>query len=347
MMSNKKKIIILSIVGVVIALGIGLIIYNSLSNRLRYNKAGDVGNTTGNLHNGGYFCEYKGYVYFSNRADANSLYRMKADGTKVEKLHPDSVSYIQVINDYIYYVRTNETSADVVLRGQPYGIFRLEIGDEKSEQVYNGLVLSMRMLGNYLYFKSYDEKSEDKIQFRKIKIDGTGLKTISEEDYEPICVNGEDIYFTEVRNSHNLMRMDTSNDRIVTAAEGNYYKPTFIKGYMYFIDLANGMQLTRVNLSTDKYEVLDEGKCINYNVSEENNVIYYQLENENDHKLCRMTLSGDNKVVVTEGDCMNIHITKNYTYFYKISGASVEDVTLYRAKTNGSSIQVVNFSKED
>ena len=347
MMSNKKKIISISIVGVLVALGIGLIVYNSLSNRLRYNKAGDVGNTTGNLHNGGEFCEYKGYVYFSNRADANSLYRMKADGTKVEKLHPDSVSYIQVINDYVYYVRTNDTSADVVLRGQPYGIFRMEIGEDKSEQIYNGMVLSMRMLGNYLYFKSYDEKSEDKIQLKKVKIDGTDLTTLSDEDYDPICVNNEDIYFTEVRNSHNLMRLDSTDDRIVTAAEGNFYMPTFIHGYMYFIDLDDDMKLKRVDLSTDEYEVMDEGKCINYNISEENDVIYYQLENEDDHKLCRMSLNGDNQVVVAAGNCMNIHITKNYTYYYKMTGVSVEDVTLYRVKTNGSSIQEVNFQKAD
>ena len=347
MRDNKKKIIGIVVVCVLLALFIGLIVYKTLGNRLRYNKEGDVGNTTGNLHNGGEFCEYKGYVYFSNRADANSLYRMKDDGTKIEKLHPDSVSYIQVINDYIYYIRDNETSADVVLRGQPNGIFRLEIGEDKAEQVYNGVVLSMRMLGNYIYFQSYIDKNEDKVQLKKIKIDGTGLETLSDEDYEPICVNGTDIYFTEIRNSHNLMRLDTNDDRIITASEGNYYKPTFTSGAMYYIDLANGMKLTKVNLSNNQSVVLDEGKCINYNVSEENNVIYYQLENEDAHALCRMTLNGDNKVVVTEGDCMNIHITKNYTYFYKITGVSVDDVTLYRAKTNGASIQEVNFSKED
>jgi hypothetical protein len=141
------------------------------------------------------------------------------------------------------------------------------------------------------------------------------------------------------------MRMDTKNDRIITASEGNYYKPTFVKGYMYYINLADGMKLTRVNLSNDTEVVLDEGKCINYNVNEEENVIYYQLENEDAHALCRMTLSGDKKVVVTEGDCMDIHITKNYTYFYKITGASVDNVTLYRVKTNGTSIQAVNFSQ--
>ena len=345
MRDNKKKIIGIVVACVLIGLFIGLIVYKTLGNRLRYNKEGDVGNTTGNLYNGGEFCEYKGYVYFSNRADANSLYRMKDDGTKVEKLHPDSVSHIQVINDYIYYVRDNETSADVVLRGQPNGIFRLEIGDNKAEQVYNGVVLSMRMLGNYIYFQSYIDKNEDKVQLKKIKIDGTGLETLSNEDYEPICVNGTDIYFTEIRNSHNLMRLDTKDDRIITASEGNYYKPTFINGAMYYIDLDNGMQLTRVSLTSNESKVLAEGKCINYNVSEENNVIYYQLEKEDGHALCRMTLSGDNQVVVTEGDCKNIHITKNYTYFYKITGISVDDVTLYRAKTNGASIQEVNFSK--
>lgn len=342
-MRNRKKIIGITVGCLLLALFIGFIIYNSLSGKLRYNKEGDVGNTTGNLYNGGLFCEYKGYVYFSNKADDNSLYRMKSDGTKVEKLHSDTVSYIQVINDYIYYVRTNDSGEDVVLKGQPYGIFRLEIGEDKAEQIYNGLVLSMRMLGNYLYFQSYENGVH--IQLKKIKIDGKELKLISDEDYEPICVNGTDIYFTEVKNSHNLMRMDTKNDRIMTASEGNYYKPTFVKGYMYYINLADGMKLTRVNLASDKEEVLDEGKCINYNVNEEENVIYYQLENEDAHSLCRMTLSGDKKVVITEGDCISIHITKNYTYFYKITGASVDDVTLYRVKTNGSSIQAVNFSR--
>ena len=149
-MMNKKKIIGITIGGLLLALFIGLIVYNSLSDRLRYNKEGDVGNTTGNLYNSGLFCEYEGYVYFSNKADDDSLYRMKSDGTNVEKIHPDSVSYIQVINDYIYYVRTNKNGEDVVLRGQPYGIFRLEIGEKKAEQIYNGLVLSMRML-EYLH----------------------------------------------------------------------------------------------------------------------------------------------------------------------------------------------------
>lgn len=342
-MSKVKKIVGIIICITLVALVIGLIVYNSISGRLRYNKKGDVGNTTGNLYNGGEFCEYKGYVYFANRADDNALYRMKADGTHVEKLHPDSVSYIQVINDYIYYIRTNDSSADMVLRGQPYGLYRLEIGENKAEQIYNGLVLSMRMLGNYLYFQAYND--DDRIQMMKVKIDGEGLKLISEEEYEPLCVNGTDIYFAEVRDSHNLMRMETENDRIVTAAEGNYYMPTFISGYMYYINLDDEMKLTRVDLSTNEEEVLDEGKCINYNVSEDENVIYYQLENEDDHKLCRMTLGGDNKVVVTEGDCLDISITKNYTYFYKLTGISVEDVKLYRVTTNGSSIQEVNFAQ--
>lgn len=338
----KKKKVIKRIVGVVIfALIVTLITIYIMSNTFRYNEEGQTANTTGNLYNEGLFCEYKGYVYFANAADDNSLYRMKTDGTKLEKLHSDSVSYIQVVNDYIYYVRFNKTSADVVLRGQPFGIFRLEIGDDRAQAVYDGLVKSMCICGNYIYFQAYDD--ENFIQLKKVKIDGEELVTLSDNDYIPLAVWNNEIYFPGVDGDYNLKRLEVETDRIGTVVEGNYYMPAFVEGYMYYIDLDNDMKLTRVSLSTNNTEILDEGRCINYNISEENNLIYYQLENEDDRRLCRMSPDGQNKVTVTEGNCSNIHITKKYTYFYMLSGIGAEIKTLYRVDNSGNSIQAVNF----
>lgn len=340
---NKRNAIIAWIVAIVLVTA--AIILGILNSRFRYNEDGATGNTTGNLYNGGTFCEYKNYVYFANPADDNSLYRMKSDGTGIEKLHTDSASYIQVVNDYIYYIRLNRTSADVVLKGNPYGIYRLEIGDDTAESVYNGLVKSMCLCGNYIYFQAYDD--ENLIQLKRVKIDGEELKTLTDKDYEPLAVWGTDIYFPEVEDGYNLKRIEVGTDNIETAQDGNFYMPAFIEGYMYYIDLDNDMKLTRISLSTNEKEILDEGRCINYNLSQENNVVYYQLENEDDHKLCRMQLDGDGKVTIAEGDCSGIHITENYTYYYKITGADVADKTLYRVLTNGDTIQEVNFEKAD
>lgn len=343
-MTKKKviKTVVLVVVLLLIVIGLVLAIING---RFRYNEEGATGNTTGNIYNSGLFCEYKGYVYFANPADDNSLYRMKSDGTELEKLHSDSVSYIQVINDYIYYVRLNETSADVVLRGQPYGIFRLEIGDDRAESVYNGLVKSMCLCGNYIYFQAYDD--ENFIQLKRVKVDGEDLKTLTDKDYAPLAVWKNSIYFPEVQDNHYLKRLETDTERITTATEGNFYMPTFIEGFMYYIDLDNDMKLTRISLSTNETEVLDDGRCINYNLSEENGVIYYQLENEDDHKLCRMQLNGQGKITVIEGDCSNIHVTKNYTYFFVLSGVGAEEKLLYRINNTSNTIQQVNFVLED
>ncbi|MBQ6814705.1 MAG: DUF5050 domain-containing protein [Lachnospiraceae bacterium] len=341
----KKKVIKISIGVAILAAIVAMMVIMTINNRFRYNEEGAVANTAGNLYNGGLFCEYEGYIYFSNSDDNNSLYRMKSDGTEPEKLHNDSVSYIQVINDYIYYVKANKVSADVTLRGQPYGIYRLEIGEEISESVYNGIVESMTMCGNYIYFQAYDDN--DLIQLKKVKVDGEEEKVISKGDFRLIAVSGKNIYFTDTETSNNLKRLETDTDRIATVYEGNYYMPTLTKEYMYYIDLGEDMKLKRISLTNNQVETMDDGRCINYNVSESENVIYYQLENKDDHKLCRMNLDSSNKVVVTEGDCCNIHITKNYTYFYKLTGVSVDDKTLYRVKTKGNVIQEVNFQVAD
>ena len=341
-MRRKKKITIAVWTAVILIIA-GLSVYGVISSSFRYNKEGEVGNTTGNLYNGGLFCEYKGYVYFANPADDNSLYRMKADGTEPEILHTDSVSYIQVVNDYIYYVRLNKTSADIVLRGQPYGIFRLEIGDDKAEKVYSGLVKSMCLCGNYIYFQAYDDKNL--IQLKRVKVDGEELKTLSDKDYVPLAVWKNDIYFPEVEDGYYLKRLEVGKDRIATAYEGNFYMPSFINGYMYYIDLDNNMKLSRISFATDKAEVLDEGRCINFNISEDGKTIYYQLEDKDEHRLCRMQSDGYNKVTVAAGDFCNVHITKDYTYFYKLAG--VDEKILYRIKNSGNTIQEVNFEVAD
>ena len=95
-MSKKKKKKIITIICAVlvvllIAGGTGFYFY---SNRFIYNKEGDTGNTTGNLYNGGMFCVYDGFVYFANPNDEGRLYRMKEDGSGVEKIGKDSVIYL-------------------------------------------------------------------------------------------------------------------------------------------------------------------------------------------------------------------------------------------------------------
>ena len=102
----KKAITIgvLSVIGIALAV---LIFISVRNNRIVYNNDNAVGNTAGNLNNGGLFCEYNDKIYFANPYDYNKLYVMDSDCTNAMKLSDDSVGSINVCGNYIYYVKNN------------------------------------------------------------------------------------------------------------------------------------------------------------------------------------------------------------------------------------------------
>ena len=328
-MEDKKKHVffrIAIIVLLVVAIAAG-IIGAIMANHFEYNDEDVVGNTAGNLYNGGLFCEYDGYIYFANPNESNQLYRMDEDGDNVKKLHSDKASYINVAGDYIYYVRFNhEDGQQAVFRGNLYGVYRLKMGDTTATELYGKIANSLALSGNKLFFQSYND--EDLIQVKAVGIDGKNLELVSDEDYVPISVYNEEIYYNNVDYNHNIAKIDVENYSKSNVKAGNYYMPIAEDGKLYYIDIEAGYQLIKEDISTGKKTVLTEEKCINYNVHSEYGVIYYQVENdEDDHKLMMMDLNGKNETLVSEGDCSKIHITKKYTYYCKTVG--IDEIWYY------------------
>ena len=68
-----------------------------------------MGNTAGNVNNGGYFCEYDGVVYFSNPYDGGSLYSMSPDETNLKKLISAKVSNINAGGRYLFYYQAERS----------------------------------------------------------------------------------------------------------------------------------------------------------------------------------------------------------------------------------------------
>ena len=71
MTTTKKNIIIICIVVCILA---ALFAVAMLTGKIPMNDAYTVGNTAGNLNNGGLFCESDGKVFFANAYDNNALY---------------------------------------------------------------------------------------------------------------------------------------------------------------------------------------------------------------------------------------------------------------------------------
>ena len=88
MKKNLKPIIIFILI-LIIAGGLSFLSYRG--NKIPSNPEGTIGNTAGNLNNGGLFCEYNGRIYFANPKDSNCLYSMNVDETDLQKLYAGNV----------------------------------------------------------------------------------------------------------------------------------------------------------------------------------------------------------------------------------------------------------------
>lgn len=104
MTTKQKNILFLSITGVILLI---LFLFVILSSRIPMNDEFTIGNTPGNLNNGGYFCEMDGRVYFANAYDNFALYSMNPDETDLDKYNEGAVSSINAAGNYLYYAQVS------------------------------------------------------------------------------------------------------------------------------------------------------------------------------------------------------------------------------------------------
>ena len=100
MSSSKKNLIAICSVAAILLI---FIVLSFFVGKIPMNSEDTVGNTAGNLNNGGLFCESDGKVYFANAYDNYSLYSMNPDETEIEKLGVNQVSSINAGGNYLYY----------------------------------------------------------------------------------------------------------------------------------------------------------------------------------------------------------------------------------------------------
>lgn len=328
----KKVIAIILIILAISGIGIG-VFFNYQHSRTTMNNDNAVGNTSGNLLNGGLFCEYDGKIYFANPNDYNKLYVMNSDCTDIKKLNEDSVAYINVCGKYIYYAKNNfnKSTVGMVFRGQLFGLYRCDLDGGNEKILYNDRSGSVALSGNTIFYQHYDD--ETALTFYRVGIDGKKEAKISDTAYLPASVSGGKLYFSDPENKHHILSMDAKTNSISDFYSCNSYLASMVGGYAYYIDLSKNYSLVRYNTSNQTLELLyapESGKIINYNVY--GNKVFFQVEGGDKAGLYRMNIDGTQVEYVAVGEISGIHCTEHYTFFSYYTDQS----SLYRVPTMGS-----------
>lgn len=333
MTTTQRNILIFSISGVILALLIVIIV---LSTRIPLNDESTVGNTAGNLNNGGYFCEHDGRIYFANAYDNYSLYSMNPDETDIKKLHGGSSSYINAGGNYLYYVTVGNTDSgdNNSFRGA-YGIYRSKLNGKDVTGMDRCYVAAMQLCGNYLYYEKIDTKTS--MSLEKIKIDKKDKQTVNPTaPINPNCYVNGTIYYNGTERDHYLYALNTSNDSASVVWQGNIWNPIYQDGYVYYMDVPNNYRLCRYSLYNDVVEILTNDRVDTFNVYE--SYIYYQTNSDTSPALKRMYIDGSYQEVVSPGIYQNINITSQYVYFNTFGAPT----PVYKTSTFGG-VNVTTF----
>lgn len=313
MLASLKKVILILVFITVAAL---LWVFFYSLGRTYFNEEDEIGNTAGNVFNGGLFSEQDGKIYFSNDNDEGALYVMNSDGTNVKKVHPDKAVYINVDENYIYYLRANDTrenNSGSVLMFNNSGMYRINHNGKGLKVISSNPGSHLYLNGNFVYYQNYDVNS-GLFLYRK-KIDTTMEKLILQDAVIPSHVMNNKLYYAGYGKDHNINALDLSSFVASTYIEGNFAYPIFKGDYIYYLDLNNNYSVNRMRLDGSEQTVLVDEFCSTYNITNSGKYLYYQVDDEDDNRIARLNLETMEHETLLDGYYKQIHVTDNYVFF--------------------------------
>ncbi|NLL72718.1 MAG: DUF5050 domain-containing protein [Clostridiales bacterium] len=312
MSTIKKLLISLSAITVLTI----LIIFIYSFNRTFLNDEYLIGNTTGNIYNGGLFCESNGKIYFSNDNDDGSLYVMNSDTSNIKKIHDDKAAYINVDENYIYYLRANNTRENQtanVLMFSNTGIYRINHSGKKLKLISSNPGSFVTVKGNHVYYQNYDV--EEGLYLYRNQTDGAFPRQLIKEAVIPSVFIDNRMYYTGVNENRNINYYDLSSFTSGTYIEGDFAYPIFFGQYIYYIDPSNNYTINRMNLDgTDRLVIVNE-RCSTFNITNSGKYLYYQVDDLDNSRIGRIDLMTMESEPLLDGHHKQIHVTNNYVFF--------------------------------
>ena len=326
-----KKIIAAVLVCLVIIAGVVLTIMGRNAKRIPENPVGTIGNTSGNLYNGGLFCESGGYVYFSNPYDASALYSMRPDETEMKKLSPTQVSSINADGTFLYYYQSGSGgNAGLGFLVSTSGIYRLRKNNPKDVYCLDrALGKYVIMADNTVYYTNADK--EKGVSLNGIGIDGENKETLLELDILPVSVQNSIFYYINNEDNLHLMAYDlkAKSSRQVTLED--IYMPIIEGSIVYGIDIHDDYSLVKFDISSGEKTLLDSDRTDMINLAQD--YIYYQTSGKTP-QLKRIRRDGSDMAVVKDGAHSNINATSAYVYFTEFNSPTPVYKTLASGPIN-------------
>lgn len=311
-MSKKLKGIIIAAAAVVLAAG-AIMLY-LWTNRLTPMPAGTVGNTPGNMYNGGLICESDGLVYYSNPATGGTLWSMTPDEGNRKEVGAMVAQQITAGGDYIcYYQPETRGSAGMSSVISSHGIYRTNRKGQKTYRVSQVYPFNMQLVGDRLYYLVGTEGEPEMHSTSIFDHNDDEIIARTQWNFADAQPDGTVLYGNYGSNRY-LCRYYTGSGASDIIWQGDVWQPYYYNGYVYYTCPSEDYCLCRYGLDGDRtVEILTHDRVDCYNIA--GGYIYYQRNSVDSPALMMMGLDGSNPQHVADGNYTHISVTSRYVYF--------------------------------
>lgn len=274
------------------------------------------GNTTGNISNGGFVCKKDNWIYVSMYK--NGLWKINNDGSEKVKISDNSVNYLNIVDDWMYYSSSRFLEEDDSTR-----LYKMKLDGSSPTKLSEDRVYYVNVVGDWIYYLNVDDNGNP----YKMRLDGKGTSKISDISMNCMTVDDGWIYFQR-SSDDTLCKMRTNGSDIKKLSDLNAKDMciNIIGDWIYFIcDDKPG--IFRVSKDGKDEELFAAGMVTSINYSDD--WVYYSSLMNNLYKI-KEDLS-DRKNVGTDvnGD---LQTADDWVYYTKY----VSDVGReFRIKTDG------------
>lgn len=268
----------------------------------------EIGNTSGNIYNGGHYA-YKDHCKYGafSVGGVSGIYKEKA-GQKTKRIHTGEVNNLNVVGDWVYF---NEYGS---LLG---GISKVRTSGASYTKIVNDSAIYMFVAGEWIYYLKRVKKgffsSDFDLFLCKVKTDGTNKTQLTKMGYN-YAVWEDHIYYIKGKN---VLRMRNDGTECMTFIEGfsdDYLSKLYISDGLLYVN-KNFSEVYRYDLNTgEPFLVL---KDASYPINVSHNWIYY-IDNQ-DKSLYRVNKDGKKrkKLAHSLGEITGIYIAGNELIYSK------------------------------
>ncbi len=345
MKKTVRTVLVIVIIVVIIGLLVLIRVLSDRSAQIPENDPAAIGNTPGNLYNGGTFCESDGKIYFSNPYDGGTIYVMNSDQSDIHKLVSGSDSMINAVNGYIYYFSTSASDGSglgYVRNGR--GIYRVDASGKTNVLLSRVTTDSMMLYGNRLYYTNFGENPSNEdtalVTVDSVSTDGKTTASYLRDHPKLGCAANGVVYYAGMGADHHLYALRPESGDAVEVCALNMYLPIVQGDQVYFLDMDDSLKLKVYSLTNNSVQTLSNETIDAYNLY--GDIIYFQtvdMTGGSNYALKRMRVDGSNEEIVRAGTAAGIQITEKYVYFHDFAN----DTPIYQTPTYGS-VNVTTFA---